>query len=105
MKKTYFTWFGNVSTSMGTIAQTFTITEIGLHRRVFIITLDMTKLQKYPYTLNTVQRGTPQPIILSLQQKRIWQMPSLDFAPLWHLPSPFSLNMSHMPQHNLMLKY
>ena len=30
----------------------FTITEIGLHKRVFIITLDITKLQKYPYDLN-----------------------------------------------------
>ena len=39
-------------TSTRTIAQTFTITEIGLHMRVFAITLDMTKLQNYPYTLN-----------------------------------------------------
>ena len=30
----------------------FTIIETGLHKRVFIITLDITKLQKYPYTLN-----------------------------------------------------
>ena len=30
----------------------FTIIKIGLHMRVFIITLDMIKLQKYPYTLN-----------------------------------------------------
>ena len=30
----------------------FTIIKIGLHMRVFIITLDMIKLQKCPYTLN-----------------------------------------------------
>ena len=48
----------------------FTITEIGLHKRVFIITLDITKLQKYPYNLNipyyTVGASplNPQPIIL-----------------------------------------
>ena len=49
---TDFTWFGSVPTSTGTSTQNFTITKIGLHRRVFIITLDITKLHKYPYTLN-----------------------------------------------------
>ena len=49
---TDFTWFGIMSTSTGTMAQNFTITEIGLNRkRVFIITLNIIKLQKY-YTLN-----------------------------------------------------
>ena len=28
------------------------VLSLGLHKRVFIITLDMTKLQKYSYTLN-----------------------------------------------------
>ena len=45
---TDFTWFGNVPTSMGTMTQNFNIFEIGLHRRVFIITIDMIKLRKYP---------------------------------------------------------
>ena len=49
---TDFTWFGIVSTSTGTMAQNFTITEIGLNRkRVFIISLNIIKLQKC-YTLN-----------------------------------------------------
>ena len=43
---------GIVSTSRGTMAQNSTITEIGLNRKmVFIITLNIIKLQKY-YTLN-----------------------------------------------------
>ena len=72
---TNFTWFGSVPTSIGMTAQNFTITEIGLHRRVFIITLDMIKLQKYPYTLNIHYCTTgasppyPQPIISSPQQR------------------------------------
>ena len=43
----------------------FTIPEIRLHKRVFIITLDITKLQKYLYTLNISYRtaGAPHPII------------------------------------------
>ena len=35
----------------------FTITEIGLHKRVFIITLDITKLKKYLYNLNIRYRS------------------------------------------------
>ena len=88
-------WFGNVPTSMGTVAQTFTITEIWLHRRVFIVILDMTKLQKYLlYPEHTIlYRGgfTSTPLIYY-------------FVPLTkedmheeHLPDPFNLNMSHMP--------
>ena len=34
---TNFTWFGNVTTSMGTVAKNFTTIEIGTHKRVFII--------------------------------------------------------------------
>ena len=65
-------------------AQTFTITKIGLHRRVFIITLDMTKLQKYPYTLN-----------ISYRTKRKKSQPRLKsnvVAPCQHFP-PFTFNM------------
>ena len=36
--------------------KTFTIIKIGLHRRVFIITMDTTKLHKYLYTLNISYR-------------------------------------------------
>ena len=50
--KTYFTWFVNMSTSMGIATQIFIISKIGLHRMVFIIAPNMTKLQKYPYTMN-----------------------------------------------------
>ena len=39
-----FMWFDSVPTFTGTVSQNSTITEIGFHRRVFIITLDMTKL-------------------------------------------------------------
>ena len=66
-------------------AQTFTINEIGLHRRVFIITLDMIKLQKYSYTVN-----------ISYRTKRKKSQPRLKsnvVAPLQHLP-PFTFNMS-----------
>ena len=59
----------------------FTITEIGLHRRVFIITLDMTKLQKYPCTLNiSYRRGE---------------------SPTCYLSIPSCLNMTYMPEHSL----
>ena len=53
-------WFASVPTSIGTTTQIFTIFEIGLHKRVFIITLDMIKLQKYPYTINIPYRIVPQ---------------------------------------------
>ena len=49
-KVTNFTWFGIVPTVRSKTAQTFTIIEIGLNRRVFrvfIITIYMTNLQKY----------------------------------------------------------
>ena len=36
------TWFGSVPISTGITVQTFTITEIWLHRKVIIITLNMT---------------------------------------------------------------
>ena len=60
----------------GRTAQTFTITKIGLHKRVFIITLNMIKSQKYPYTLNILFRtmgASPlhsQPIISSSNKTR-----------------------------------
>ena len=41
---TNFTWFDSVPISTGTAAQNFTITEIGLHKRIFIIIPDMIKL-------------------------------------------------------------
>ena len=43
-KNTYFIWFSNVPTSTGMTAQTFHYNKIRLHRRVFIIILDMIKL-------------------------------------------------------------
>ena len=49
-KITNFTWLGIVPIVIRTTAQTFTIIEIGLNRRVFrvfIITIYMTNLQKY----------------------------------------------------------
>ena len=52
-----FIWFGNVPASIGSKAQCFTKTEIRLHRRVFIIILNMTKLQKIPlYPEHTIPR-------------------------------------------------
>ena len=88
----------------------FAITEIGLHRRVFIITLYMTKLQKYSYTLNILYRTTgasrlnpnmlfrPQLTPPPPQQKRLCMKGKyLLYTMLKHLPSPSSLNTSHMP--------
>ena len=86
----------------------FAITEIGLHRRVFIITLDMTKLKKYSYTLNILYRTTwasrlnPnllfRPQLTPPQQKRLCMKGKyLLYTMLKHLPSPSSLNTSHMP--------
>ena len=50
------TWFGIVSTSTGTMAQNFTITEIGLNRkRVFIISLN--QIAKMLYPEHTILRG------------------------------------------------
>ena len=39
-----FTWFDSVPTSTATTTQIFNIIEIGLRRKVFIITMNMTKL-------------------------------------------------------------
>ena len=68
-----FTWLDNMPISMETVAQTlFSLSpEYGLLSMVFIINLEMIKLQKYAYILNILYRTTrvsplyPQPIILS----------------------------------------
>ena len=61
-------WFGSEPTSIGTTSQTFTIFEIELHKRLFIIVLNITKLQKYPkhmYRTTRVRPYTSNPIISS----------------------------------------
>ena len=51
-KYIYFTWVDSVHT----LVQTFHSHQIRLYRRIFIITLNMNKLQKYSYTLNISYR-------------------------------------------------
>ena len=77
----------------------FTISEIRLHRRIFIITLYMIKLKKYPYTLNMLyHEGEPPIYYPPLQHKKLCMKGKcLCLAPHGHLSIPSSFNMSHMP--------
>ena len=95
---TDFMWFVGVFIFTKMMDQNFIITEIRLYKRVFIITLNMIKLQKYSYTMDIPYHGgfTPVPSTYYITPiKRICLKGSAVIL-LQHLPS-FTHNMSHMP--------
>ena len=52
-KHTYLMWFGRMPTSTGIGKKTFTISKLGLHKRVFILTL------RYWNSKNTLKQHSP----------------------------------------------
>ena len=95
----------------GNNGSNFYYVEIGIHRRIFIITLDTNNSQKYPYTY-TIMYRTKEALSLYFQPnissptKRICMkgtcchsipLRSVRFAPAF--ACPFTLNISHRPQH------
>ena len=84
-KHTNLIWFGKLPTSTGTKKKTFTISQLGLQKRVFILTL------KHWNSKNTLKPyATPSPP---------HSLPSFHSTSLWHLPLFLHMSFTQYEPH------